>query len=316
MNQTKEIVIGTRGSQLALWQANWVKDQIGRNCPGVSVLLRIIKTTGDKILDVPLARVGGKGLFVKEIEEALFRNEIDLAVHSMKDVPSELPEGLILAAYTRREDPRDAFVGREKETRLEVLPPGSVVGTSSLRRQAHLYRFYPHLKVVSIRGNLDTRIRKIREQGLAGAILAAAGIKRMGYESSVSEYLSEEAFIPAVGQGVLGIEVREDDDFTREAVAALDDAESRTAVLAERAFLKTLEGGCQVPIAAFARVEGERVALHGMVASLDGKRVIEDRASDLRKEAASLGARLAEDLLARGAREILKEVYQGGESGS
>ena len=304
-----EIIIGTRGSKLALWQANWVKDQITKRFPETEVSLKIIKTTGDKILDVPLAKVGGKGLFVKEIEEALFRREIDLAVHSMKDVPSELPEGLVLSAYTAREDPRDAFVGKTAGLRLEDLSPGSVVGTSSLRRQAHLTRYYPHLKTVSIRGNLDTRIRKIEEQGLAGVLLAAAGLKRMALGERISQLLPVETFIPAVGQGVLGIETREDDPDIRGIVSSLDDTDARDAVLAERGFLKTLEGGCQVPIAAHATLKDGQLFLRGMVASLDGKQVIEDTISGERKNAAELGRTLAETLLSRGAGEILKEVY-------
>ena len=313
MSRARKIVIGTRGSALALWQANWVKGEIEKYHPELSVSLNIIKTTGDKILDVPLARVGGKGLFVKEIEEALFRGEIDLAVHSMKDVPAELPDGLILAVYTRREDPRDAFVGREPNLRLSDLPPDAVVGTSSLRRQAHLSRFYPHIRAVSIRGNLETRIRKIDEMDLDGVILAAAGLKRMGFTSKVSEYLSVDTFIPAVGQGVLGIETREDDTVTWEAIAELSDGNARSAVLAERGFLKTLEGGCQVPIAAYAQIEGAQVSLHGMVASLDGKQVVEDRALAPREEADSLGVRLAKTLLDRGAGAILREIYGNGD---
>jgi len=310
MNQKNEITIGTRGSKLALWQANWVKDRISRNFPEVTVSLKIIKTTGDKILDVPLAKVGGKGLFVKEIEEALFRNEIDLAVHSMKDVPSELPDGLVLAAYTAREDPRDAFVGGSAGLTLEKLPAGSVVGTSSLRRQAHLMRFYPHLKTVSIRGNLDTRIRKIKEQNLAGILLAAAGLKRMGLENRITQFLPEDHFIPAVGQGVLGIETRAKDEAILGVVATLNSIEARDAVMAERAFLKTLEGGCQVPLAAHATIEGDRLNLHGMVAGLDGKQVVEASLSGAREEAPSIGRTLAETLLSRGAGEILKEVYR------
>ncbi len=305
-----KIVIGTRGSKLALWQANWVKARIEERFPEIRVSLAIIRTTGDKILDVPLAKVGGKGLFVKEIEEALFRNEIDLAVHSMKDVPSELPDGLMLAAYTRREDPRDAFVGGEGRMTLEDLPAGSVVGTSSLRRQAHLTRFYSHLKTVSIRGNLDTRIRKIKEQGLAGVLLAAAGLKRMGLAERISQLLPVDRFVPAVGQGVLGIEARRDDTATREVVAVMDDADARDAVLAERAFLKRLEGGCQVPLAAHAVLEDGTLTVQGMVASLDGKKVVEDRLKGGRSEAESLGITLAEALLSRGAGEILAEVYQ------
>jgi len=304
-----KIVIGTRGSSLALWQANWVRERITEAFPDVDVSLKIIKTTGDRILDVPLANVGGKGLFVKEIEEAMFRGEIDLAVHSMKDVPAELPDGLFLTAYTKREDPRDAFVGKDRKTDLDVLTEGSLIGTSSLRRQAHLTRFYPHLRAVSIRGNLETRIRKIGEMNLAGVLLAAAGLKRMELTSKISQYLSVDRFIPAVGQGVLGIEAREDDAELCRILTVLDDDDTRTVVLAERAFLKTLEGGCQVPIAAYAGVDGAKISLHGMVASLDGKRIIEDTLEGNRKDAVSVGETLAEFLLSRGAGEILKEVY-------
>jgi len=304
-----KIVIGTRGSSLALWQANWVREKISGTFPDADVSLKIIKTTGDKILDVPLANVGGKGLFVKEIEEAMFRGEIDLAVHSMKDVPAELPDGLFLTAYTKREDPRDAFVGRDGKTSLDALPAGSVIGTSSLRRQAHLTRFFPHLKTVSIRGNLETRIRKIEEMALSGVLLAAAGLKRMALAERDSQYLSVEQFIPAVGQGVLGIEAREGDTALCRMLTVLNDEDARAAVLAERGFLKTLEGGCQVPIAAYAGVDGTEVSLHGMVSSLDGKRVIEDSLKGNRQDAASVGRTLAESLLSRGAGEILKEVY-------
>jgi hydroxymethylbilane synthase len=304
----KNLIMGTRGSMLALRQSELIKAGLLARFPDLDVQLRVIKTTGDKITDVPLARVGGKGLFVKEIEEALLAGEIDLAVHSMKDVPSELPEGCTIGAVPRREDPRDVLVSVVAES-LEALPSGAVVGTSSLRRGAQVLRLRPDVTVESLRGNLDTRLRKAREGRYDAVILAAAGIRRMGWEESITAYLNPEVFLPAIGQGAIGIEIREGDGAVGEWVNSLHDPDTADAVEAERGFLKELEGGCQVPIGGHAKVSVDEVALTGLVASLDGRTVHEASGSAPRDEAETLGRRLAQQVLAAGAKEILDAVY-------
>jgi hydroxymethylbilane synthase len=261
------------------------------------------------ILDVPLARVGGKGLFVKEIEEALLSGRIDLAVHSMKDVPTDLPAALEIAAITAREDPRDAFLS-DKVKRFEDLPAGARVGTSSLRRQTQLLNLRPDLVVVDNRGNLDTRIRKMEEGKFDAIILAAAGLRRLGWERRITQLLSEEISLPAIGQGALGIEIRRDDPETREAVSFLNDRDTGFAVRAERGFLKRLEGGCQVPIAAYGRTEGDAIRLRGMVGRPDGSEIVRGEAKGTVADPEALGVQLADHLLARGAKEILDEVYR------
>lgn len=300
--------IGSRGSKLALQQAEWVKGKIEQEHPGLTVGLQKIRTTGDMILDVPLAQVGGKGLFVKEIEEALLQDKIDLAVHSMKDVPTFLPAGLHLGAVTEREDPRDVFISADG-TLLKDLLRGAAIGTSSLRRQAQLLHLRPDLNIIPLRGNLDTRIRKLEREGLGGIVLAAAGLKRMGWLGRVTEYLESEVSLPAVGQGALGIECRQADEAAHQGIHFLHDHQTADCVLAERAFLKRLEGGCQVPIAAHARIQGDRVRLEGLVASVDGRRLVRDSLEGGRGEGEALGLRLAEALLSRGADAILKEIY-------
>ncbi|RMG60660.1 MAG: hydroxymethylbilane synthase [Deltaproteobacteria bacterium] len=304
----KVLKLGTRGSMLALWQANYVKGEIERKHPGVKVELVRIKTTGDKILDVPLAKVGGKGLFVKEIEEALLDGRIDLAVHSMKDVPTVIPDGLTIAVITEREDPRDVLVCPSGKGFRE-LPAGARVGTSSLRRQAQILALRPDLQVEPLRGNLDTRLRKVEEGLYDAVILASAGITRMGWQERVTEYLDVETMIPAIGQGALGIEVREDDDETMEYIRFLTHRETEIAVRAERAFLHRLEGGCQVPIAAHGRMGGGTLELNALVASVDGKRVVRGRKSGDPSRPEDLGRDLAEEILSRGGKEILEEVY-------
>ena len=244
----KQLRIGTRASQLALWQANWVKSELEKKYPGMEVTLTKIKTIGDKILDVPLAQVGGKGLFVKEIEEAMLRDEIDIAVHSMKDVPTDFPEGLGLHCITEREDPRDALISRN--VKFADLPQGAKIGTSALRRQAQLLKVRPDLKMVIIRGNVETRIRKLTDENLDAVILAAAGLKRLGFTEKVAEYLDTNLSIPAIGQGALGIECRLADPVVTETIAFFNHPETAFAVRAERSLLKRCEGGCQVPIAA------------------------------------------------------------------
>ena len=309
MGKTNQVIrLGSRGSKLALWQAEFIQFEIERRT-GRKVEITRIKTTGDMILDVPLARVGGKGLFVKEIEEALLSGVIDLAVHSMKDVPTELPDRLAIVAITRREDPRDAFLS-VKYRKFEELPPGAKLGTSSLRRQTQLLGLRPDLSVETLRGNLDTRIRKMEEGRYDAIILAAAGLRRLGWEAKITEYISEEMSLPAIGQGALGIEIRADDPDTREAVSFLNDRDTAFAVRAERGFLKRLEGGCQVPIASYGRTEGDGIFLEGMVGRPDGSEIIRGNARGSTSDPEALGAGLAEQLLARGAKEILDEVYR------
>jgi hydroxymethylbilane synthase len=302
------VKIGTRKSPLALWQANSVRAFLKKRFPSLRVALSGIRTQGDKILDVPLAKVGGKGLFVKEIEEALLRGKIDLAVHSMKDVPTDLPSGLHLAAILKREDPGDVLISRKK-MRLADLRPKAVVGTSSLRRQSQLRHYRPDLETRSLRGNIDTRLRKLEREDFDGIILAAAGINRMGWSDRVTESIPYEICLPAIGQGAMGIETRKEDTRVNELVGFLNHPETAVCVLAERAFLKRLEGGCQVPIAAHGRIEQGRLLLEGLVASVDGVRLIRDKISGPPDENEILGSRLAERLLSAGADEILKEIY-------
>jgi len=302
------LVIGTRGSQLAIWQAEWVQGQLKQIVPDVTVVLQRIQTSGDKIQDVPLAKVGGKGLFVKEIEEALLRKDIDLAVHSMKDMPAVLPDGLRIVCIPEREDPRDALLTRDGKT-LDTLPMGARVGTSSLRRQSQLLHARPDLRIEMLRGNVDTRLRKLQENHFDAIVLAASGLMRLGWESHISECLSVDVSLPAIGQGALGIEGRTDDGFVHDVLARLEHHPTRVTVTAERALLKRLEGGCQVPIAGHAVLDGECLTLDGLVASLDGKRCVRYSLSGSMSEAESLGTKVAEELLARGAQPILQEVY-------
>ena len=309
MGRAKRVIrLGSRGSHLALWQAEHIRSEIERET-GRPVEITKIKTTGDMILDVPLSRVGGKGLFVKEIEEALLSGRIDLAVHSMKDVPTDLPDRLGIVAITRREDPRDAFLS-VKYRRLEELPQGGRVGTSSLRRQTQLLGLRPDLRIESLRGNLDTRIRKMEEGLFDAVILAAAGIRRLGWEAKITQYLPPELSLPAIGQGALGIEIRTDDLETREAVSFLNHRDTAYAVRAERGFLKRLEGGCQVPIASFGRTDGEAIVLEGLVGRPDGSQILRAGARGTVADPEGLGVSLAEELLRRGAKEILDEVYR------
>ncbi len=304
----RELVIGTRGSKLALWQAEWVHAQVRRIDPGLAVTLKHIKTTGDKMLDTPLAAIGGKGLFVKEIEEALLRGEIDLAVHSVKDVPTHLPAGLAILAIPEREDPRDVLISRGGAT-LNRLASGSRIGTSSLRRQAQLLHARPDLSIQMLRGNVDTRLRKLEAGEYDGIVLASAGIRRLGWSDRVSEYLDPEVCLPAIGQGALALEGRADDAFVRDVAAHLDHKDTHTAVTAERALLERLEGGCQVPIAAHATLQAGVLTMTALVAGLNGRRIVRDSVQGPAAEAHQLGVRLAEKLLGLGADEILREIY-------
>ncbi len=304
----KLVKIGTRKSLLALAQSNWIKEQIEEKNPGTTVELLKIITKGDKILDVPLAKVGGKGLFVKELEEAMLSGEADIAVHSMKDVPADLPEGLILGLITRREDPRDAFVSN-KYNSLAELPTGARVGTSSLRRRAQLAALRSDLVIDDLRGNLDTRLRKLDEGLYDAIILAAAGLNRLKLSQRITSLFEPAEMLPAVGQGAVGIEMRAADKELRAGLGLLDHRDTTVAVTAERAFLLTLEGGCQVPIAGHCQVDGDKITLKGLVASVDGKKVLKKSISGLASEAELLGKKLAHELLDMGARDILEEVY-------
>jgi len=356
---TKKISIGTRGSKLALWQAKFVKSELQKLNPGLEVELNKIKTTGDKILDVPLAQVGGKGLFVKEIEEALLKHEADIAVHSMKDVPTEFPDGLHLAVICEREDPRDALILSQKsnspsplpsvgqghggitKSLIYDLPKGAKIGTSSLRRSCQLLSMRPDLRIEQLRGNLDTRLRKLDEGQFDAVILAAAGVKRLGLQNRITEILPFEISLPAIGQGAIGIECRIHDEFIHNLISPLNHPDTYICVKAERAFLRRLEGGCQVPIAAHARLEqrakskeqrakshcsnppipifsqgesggitdSEILVIDGLVGSISGDRIIKGHSEGKPEDAEYLSILLAEDILSRGAKEILDEVY-------
>jgi hydroxymethylbilane synthase len=297
------IRIATRRSPLAKWQANHVAGLLRAREPGLDVQLHELVTKGDKILDVALARVGGKGLFVKEIEDALLARDAQIAVHSMKDLPAVLADGLALGAVPEREDPRDALCSPRWKT-WSALPKGAKVGTSSLRRAAQLMTLRPDLQIEMVRGNVETRLRKASE-GLDAVVLAYAGLRRLGLAEHATYVFPPEEMLPAVAQGALALEARTDDPETMRRLAPLDHAETRVRVEAERGLLRRLEGGCQVPIAAHATVAGERVTLRALVASLDGKNVVRGERSGPNGDARAMGTALAEDLLSRGAREIL-----------
>ncbi len=300
------IIIGSRGSALALWQARHIAALL--NGLGAETRLEIIKTTGDRIQDVPLAQVGGKGLFTKEIEEALLAGTIDLAVHSLKDMPTEVPKGLTIAAIPEREEARDAMVGA---TLAELArgdgKDGARIGTSSLRRGAQLRALGRGFVIENLRGNVDTRLRKLDEGRYDAIVLAAAGLRRLGWQDRIRELIPAEVMCPAVGQGALAIETRDDSGAARQLVRRLDHPETRTAVEAERALLATLEGGCQVPIGAHARLEGREIRLHAIVASPDGARLIRDELTGTDPQ--QLGRALGSRLLDQGAREILQQIY-------
>jgi hydroxymethylbilane synthase len=285
-----------------------VQARLQELAPGLTISLTRIQTSGDKILDVPLAKIGGKGLFVKEIEDALLSNEIDLAVHSMKDVPTALPEGLEILCVPPREDPRDALI-THAGCGLDQLKPGARIGTSSLRRQAQLLHYRPDFIIEMLRGNLDTRLRKLHDGQFDAIVLAAAGLRRLAWEQEITEYLPVDVSLPAIAQGALGIEARSDDTFVRELLARFEHPATRITVTAERALLHRLEGGCQVPIAAHAVLDGDTLRLDGLVASVDGRRIIRHQITGAAAEAFRLGTTLAERLLADGGDVILKEIY-------
>jgi hydroxymethylbilane synthase len=292
--------IGSRGSPLALVQAREVQSRLAKaaGLDPAQIEIKVIRTTGDAIQDRPLAEAGGKGLFTKEIEEALLAGAIDLAVHSSKDMPTVLPSGLVLSAFLPREDPRDAFIGRSAKT-LRDLSNGAVVGTASLRRQALVKHLRPDLKIVPLRGNVETRLRKLEAGDFDATILAVAGLKRLGLLTAVTSFLDPQEFVPAVGQGAIGIETREDDADARALVAKINDADTATALAAERAFLTVLDGSCRTPIGGHARIDGEHIRFRGIVAKIDGSEVLDATREGRVSDAAKLGAEAGHDLKAR-----------------
>lgn len=300
--------IATRKSPLALWQAEFVKAELLKHHPELQVELIKMVTQGDKILDTPLAKVGGKGLFVKELEVGMLQGEADIAVHSMKDVPVEFPEGLHLAVICEREDPRDAFVSNTYDS-IDDLPQGAKVGTSSMRRECQLRAHRPDLEILSLRGNVNTRLRKLDEGEYDAIILAAAGLIRLGFEERIKHAIDPLFSLPAIGQGAVGIECRTNDPRINQLIAPLNHAETATRVLAERAMNNRLEGGCQVPIGGYAVLDNGQLTLKGLVGKPDGTEIIRGDISGKAEHAETLGKILADDLLARGAREILQEVY-------
>ena len=305
--ESRKIRIGSRGSPLALWQANWIKEQLEPQNPDIAVEIVIIKTSGDKIQDVPLAKVGGKGLFVKEIEEALLKKDVDFAVHSMKDMPIKFPFALCIASVTKRENPFDALISRDN-IRLNDLPKGAKVGTGSLRRISQLLHYRPDLKLIPLRGNLETRIKKLETEGLDAIILAAAGLIRMGWDDKISEIISPEILLPAMGQGAVGIETRKHDVDNQILLADMDDENTHLALDAERAVVARLEGGCNVPIGAFATIEGDEVILRGLVASLDGKPLYKNELKGDKVKAVALGNEMGNTLLDMGGDKIMQEI--------
>ena len=301
------IIIGTRSSKLALWQADYVMECLQKKYPELHVEKKLMTTKGDKILDAPLAKIGGKGLFTKELEQDMLAGGIDIAVHSLKDMPTEVPDGLIITAITKRYDPGDAFVSN-KVASLAELPQGAVVGTSSLRRKAQLLHARPDLEVRDLRGNVNTRLKKLDAGEYDAAVLAVAGLRRLGFGGRITEVLPKSMILPAVGQGALAIEAREDDAETRELVAFLNDEATVACAKAERAFLSRVEGGCQVPVGVYATPEDGGLHVEAVIASLDGRRLYRDHVSGQVKDAEPLGTQLADKLLDMGGIDIMHEI--------
>ncbi|WP_408954924.1 hydroxymethylbilane synthase [Natroniella sp. ANB-PHB2] len=305
----EQIIIGTRKSQLAVAQSQLMADQLQQKFPDYQFKLKKITTKGDRILDKPLAEIGGKGLFIKEIEIALLNGEIDLAIHSLKDMPAELPNELEILSIPERANPLDALISKD-DLDIDHLPEGAKIGTGSLRRRAQLLNYRSDLEIVPIRGNIDTRLKKLESQDLDGIILAAAGLERMGWEDKISSCLSDEISIPAVGQGALAIEVRANDQQIKDIVTEINHQATVDAVKAERSFLEYLEGDCKVPIGAYAQVEDDQLVVEGIVAKLDGSKVFKEEVVGLREEAVELGVKLAKKLLEQGAGDILEQVQK------
>lgn len=307
--KSHKIIIGSRGSQLALWQANWVKSQLENLHGNADISIRVITTSGDKIKDVPLSKIGGKGLFVKEIEEALLAKEIDLAVHSMKDVPIEIPSQLEISIITKRENPLDALISKNGK-KLADLPQGATIGTSSLRRSSQLLNHRNDFKIHPLRGNVDTRLKKVEEGKYDAILLASAGLNRLGWSNRITEEISHEIIIPAMGQGALGIETRLGDTKTYNFISSLNHEQTNYEVSAERALVGKLDGGCQVPIGAYAKTEDNLITLKGLVASLDGKIIHKSEIVGPIDDAINIGQDLGEVLLKMGANEILEKLIQ------
>ncbi|NLO20884.1 MAG: hydroxymethylbilane synthase [Syntrophomonadaceae bacterium] len=309
----EKLRLGSRGSKLALWQAEYVKQVLTLAVPDLRVEIQVIKTTGDKILDVALSKIGDKGLFTKEIEKKLLDGTIDIAVHSMKDLPSQIEAGLGIGAVLPRENPQDVLISKFNQ-KLKDLPIGAVIGTSSLRRKAQIKHYRPDIKIVELRGNVETRIRKMQEEEMDGIVLAYAGVKRLGYESLISECLSYDLLMPAVGQGAIAVENRVGDLDVLEIVKKINHEPTRVQVEAERSFLARLEGGCQVPVAAIADLKGQELRIQGLVASLDGQKLISMEMIGKPSQAAELGRNLGQSLLDAGAGFILDEIKHTGAS--
>jgi len=306
----QKLKIGTRGSALALWQTNWVKNQLQKFFPDLQIDTETIKTTGDIILDSPLSKIGDKGLFTKELETALLENQIDLAVHSLKDVPTKIPDGLFIAAIAEREDSRDVFIASVNNDyqKLGNIPIGSELATGSLRRKCQLLNWRPDLKIIDIRGNLNTRFSKLDKSDWAGMVLAGAGVVRLGWENRITQVLPLDKMLPAVGQGALGIETRADDQSTVEIISRLNHKETEISVKGERALLRRLEGGCQIPIGAYGRFVKKNYRLDAVIGSLDGKIIVRDFIEGEPENSERLGVELAEILLSNGGEEILSEI--------
>lgn len=322
--------IATRSSKLALWQANFIKEELLKLHPELNIELKEIKTKGDHILDVALSKIGDKGLFTKEIEDSILNNESDIAVHSLKDLPTKLPDGLKIGAILNRESAHDVIIWRTEDrgqktedrdqiddtpsSQLAALSPGSKIGTSSLRRISQLKSIRPDLEYIEIRGNVDTRIKKLDDGNYDGIVLAYAGVKRLGFENRISYHFNPEEMLPAVGQGALAIEIRENDNEIKTLISKLNDEKSYLTGICERAFLRKLEGGCQVPIGAYTKTEGDNITLFGLIASLDGKEIVRDKLTGHKNDSEKLGTELAEMLLRNGGIKIVKSFRQGSES--
>ena len=303
----RKVSIGSRGSPLALWQANWVKDLLLKQHPDLTVDIKIIKTSGDKIQDVPLAKIGGKGLFVKEIEESLLKRDVDFAVHSMKDMPINFPINLCIACVAKRENPFDALISRN-DIKLAALPKGAKIGTGSLRRISQLLNYRPDFKLIPLRGNLETRLKKLDTEGLDAIILAAAGLIRLGWDNRITEIIPPDILLPAMGQGAVGIEARKNDVENQILLADIDDEDTHYALDAERALVSQLEGGCNVPIGAFATLDADQITLTGLVASLDGKTLYKKEMTDIKTNAIVMGRKMGDELIGMGADRIMQEI--------
>ena len=304
----RKVKIGSRGSPLALWQANWVKDLLLKQHSDLTVDIKIIKTSGDKIQDVSLAKIGGKGLFVKEIEEGLLNRDVDFAVHSMKDMPITFPINLCIACVVKRENPFDALISRN-DIKLAGLPKGAKIGTGSLRRISQLLNYRPDFKLIPLRGNLETRLKKLDTEGLDAIILAAAGLIRLGWDNRITEIIPSDILLPAMGQGAVGIEARKNDVENQILLADMDDEDTHYALDAERALVSQLEGGCNVPIGAFATLDADQITLTGLVASLDGKIVYKKELTDIKTNAVAMGRKMGDELIGMGAGRIMQEIH-------